>query len=142
MGIRAAGVKGINLKPGDYVVAGHALVKDENKDLIIATQRGAVKKMKLDEFDLAARAKRGVVMLRDLKTNPHRIIGTVLANDEDEIFIQSEKGQTENFKASELRYNDRYSNGSFYMDETESGKLISIWKVSSENDQDRNTNEN
>ena len=48
------------------------------------------------------------------------------------IFIQSEKGKTESIKAHDIRYNDRYSNGSFLLDETESGKTIEIWSVTND----------
>lgn len=141
IGIRAAGVKGINLKPGDYVASGHVIAKDSHESVVMATQRGALKKMKLDEFELATRAKRGIVMLRELKNNPHRVIGTVLANEEDEIFIVSEKGQTESITVSDLRFNDRYSNGSFFMDESESGKVKYIWKRSQDSNKDDENSE-
>lgn len=142
IGIRAAGVKGINLKPGDYVASGHVIANDSHESVVMATQRGAMKKMKLDEFELATRAKRGIVMLRELKNNPHRIIGTVLAKEEDEIFIVSEKGQTESITVSDLRFNDRYSNGSFFMDESESGKVKYIWKRSQDSKEDDDNNDN
>lgn len=142
VGIRAAGVKGINLKPCDYVTSGHVIGSDSHESIVIATQRGAMKKMKLNEFELASRAKRGIVMLRELKNNPHRIIGTVLTREEDEIFLQSEKGQTDVLMASSLRFNDRYSNGSFVMDESESGKVKYIWKRSQATNENDVTNEN
>lgn len=129
VGARAAGVKGMNLKDGDYVTSGSVIEDSNEQSIIIVTQRGSIKKMKLAEFELTSRAKRGVVMLRELKSNPHRVTGAVLVREEDEIFIQSEKGQIEYVKAAELRYNDRYTNGSFLMDESESGKVIAIWKV-------------
>ncbi|MDP4084593.1 MAG: DNA topoisomerase IV subunit A [Bacillota bacterium] len=129
VGARAAGVKGINLKDGDFVVGGKIITQDKKLSIIISTQRGAVKKMKLSEFDKAGRAKRGVVILRELKTNPHRVIGFVISAEQDEIFIQSEKGVVESFLSSSIRYSDRYSNGSFILDETESGKVVEIWKM-------------
>lgn len=64
VGARAAGVKGINLKDGDYVVGGKMIEPDSKCSIIISTQRGSVKKMKLKEFEKASRAKRGVVVLR------------------------------------------------------------------------------
>lgn len=128
IGIRAAGVKGMNLKDGDYVVGGKMIDNNQVNSIVIATQRGAVKKMKLSEFEKTSRAKRGVVMLRELKANPHRIIGVESVRDEDEVFFQTEKQQIVSLKASELRYNDRYSNGSFLVDESETGKLTGIWK--------------
>jgi topoisomerase-4 subunit A len=128
VGIRAAGVKGINLKDDDFVVSGQILTPDSKESIVIATQRGAVKRMKLTEFEKASRAKRGVVILRELKSNPHRIIGFVTAKDQDNVWIQTEKGFTEALKAGEIRYSDRYSNGSFILDENENGKVTAVWK--------------
>lgn len=85
--------------------------------------------MKLKEFDKATRAKRGLVILRELKTNPHRVIGFVMTNEHDKIFVQTEKGHTESITAEDIRSSDRYSNGSFILDEGENGKVNSIWKV-------------
>jgi topoisomerase IV subunit A len=127
VGARAAGVKGINLKDGDVVVGGKVLSTTEDQSIVIATQRGAIKKMKLAEFERATRAKRGVIILRELKANPHRIIGFTVANDDDIIYLQSDKGTIERIAIADIRFNDRYSNGSFFMDETESGETKEIW---------------
>jgi topoisomerase-4 subunit A len=129
VGARAAGVKGINLKEGDFVVGGKVLASELKQSIVIATQRGSVKKMKLKEFEKASRAKRGVVILRELKANPHRVIGFILAEERDEVFLQTEKGITENLIVTELKNSDRYSNGSFILDEDDSGKVTYIWKV-------------
>jgi topoisomerase IV subunit A len=129
VGARAAGVKGINLKDDDYLTAGKIVDDPRSQSIVIITQRGAIKKMKLDEFELTSRAKRGVVMLRELKANPHRVIGAVIVGEKDQIFISTEKGQVEEVKTSDLRHNDRYSNGSFIIDETDAGKAKTIWSV-------------
>jgi topoisomerase IV subunit A len=129
VGVRAAGVKGINLKEGDYVVSAHPIGKEEHMYLVIATQRGAVKKMPLSEFEKTSRAKRGVVMLRELKTNPHRIVASVLTEgDDDVLFIRTDAGVTETVSTASLRAADRYSNGSFIIDSDEAGAIMDIWK--------------
>jgi topoisomerase IV subunit A len=132
VGARAAGVKGINLKDGDYVVSGKLVSNVKEEAVVIATQRGAIKKMKLAEFEKTSRAKRGLVMLRELKANPHRVVGMVLAKSQDKIFIESEKGVIEQVTASDLRFNDRYSNGSFILDESDSGKAKKMWQEAAE----------
>lgn len=131
LGVRAAGVKGINLKDGDVVVGGKIISPESSQKIIISTQRGAVKRMKLKEFEKSTRAKRGVVILRELKANPHRIMGFVVAYDPDIIFIQTEKGHIESLKAEDIRFSDRYSNGSFILDEGDNGKVTTVWKVES-----------
>ncbi|WP_428908453.1 DNA topoisomerase IV subunit A [Niallia sp. Krafla_26] len=132
IGTRAAGVKGINLKDGDFVTGGKIKDINDNPSIVIVTQRGSVKKMKITEFELSSRAKRGVVILRELKANPHHVVGFVFANEQDTIFIETEKGLIETVHTKDLRFNDRYSNGSFLFDEADSGAAKTIWKVEQE----------
>lgn len=129
VGARAAGVKGMNLKENDYVIGGKIIHPDSNETIVIATQRGAVKRMKMKEFEKATRAKRGVVILRELKSNPHRITGFVIANEQDIIYLQTEKGHIETLHTVDIHFSDRYSNGSFILDEDDNGKVTTVWKV-------------
>ena len=129
VGQRAAGVKGINLKEDDVVVGGKLITPESSESVIVATQRGALKRMKLKEFEKATRAKRGVVILRELKAKPHRITGFCLANEQDLIIIETEKGHTETVKTADISFSDRYSNGSFILDEDENGKVTNVWKI-------------
>jgi topoisomerase IV subunit A len=129
VGARAAGVKGMNLKDDDFVIGGKIIHPDSNETIVIATQRGAVKRMKMKEFEKATRAKRGVVILRELKSNPHRITGFVIANELDVIYLQTEKGHIETLHTVDIHFSDRYSNGSFILDEDDNGKITTVWKV-------------
>lgn len=71
-------------------------------------------------------------MLRELKTNPHRIVASVLTADEDEtLFIRTETGTVETLSAASLRSSDRYSNGSFIIDSDEAGNVVDMWKAPS-----------
>ncbi|WP_201714991.1 DNA topoisomerase IV subunit A [Rossellomorea arthrocnemi] len=130
VGPRAAGVKGINLKDDDFVVSGK-IIKNTAKDFIfLATQRGAVKKMKLAEFEKTSRAKRGVIMLRELKSNPHRVVSIEVVKDTDKVGLITKKGKTDEVLIKDLRPNDRYSNGSFIIDEGDSGTICETWTES------------
>ncbi|WP_282059936.1 DNA topoisomerase IV subunit A [Bacillus pumilus] len=125
VGPRAAGVKGINLKDGDEVVSGQ-IIDPKNNVLVLTTQRGAVKRMNLSEFDKTSRAKRGVLMLRELKKNPHRIVAVIAASLHDTLEMDTDKGSTIPLDISTLRANDRYSNGSFIVDEEEQGEVTHV----------------
>ena len=98
VGVRAAGLKGIHLQDGDYITNGHVIREGDHQRIVIGTQRGAVKKMKLDKIECTSLGTQGEGMLRELKANPHRVIGSVLVKGEETIFIQSKKGQIESFK--------------------------------------------
>ncbi|WP_432414515.1 DNA topoisomerase IV subunit A [Bacillus altitudinis] len=137
VGPRAAGVKGINLKDGDEVVSGQ-MIDPKNNVLVLTTQRGAVKRMNLSEFDKTSRAKRGVIMLRELKKNPHRIVAVIAASLHDTLEIDTEKGSTIPLDISTLRANDRYSNGSFILDEEEQGEVTQVLLSPAASDQDDN----
>jgi topoisomerase-4 subunit A len=128
VGIRAAGVKGMNLKDDDFVVGGKIIDPTSDDTIVIATQRGSIKRMKLKEFEKTSRAKRGVVILRELKSNPHRVVGFLTAKESDSIVVQTEKGFTESIQTANIRFSDRYSNGSFILDEGDNGKVTTIWK--------------
>jgi topoisomerase-4 subunit A len=129
-GARSAGVKGINLKDGDFVVSGPVLNPDKSVNLVLVTHRGASKKMPLSEFEKVSRAKRGVVMLRELKTNPHRIVKIIPVIDkQDLVIVQTKNNSTESIDPNNLRSNDRYSNGSFIVDTDDAGEVIDVWKV-------------
>ncbi|MGD6775176.1 MULTISPECIES: DNA topoisomerase IV subunit A [Bacillaceae] len=127
VGARAAGVKGINLKDSDYVVSGLVFKKESKAMLFIATHRGAVKKLKITEFDKATRAKRGLVMLREVKNNPHQIAAVELVEPSSFIYVQTVKGTVEKLAAASYRNNDRYSNGSFVLDQQEAGDVVEMW---------------
>ncbi|AMM89115.1 DNA gyrase subunit A [Bacillus pumilus] len=137
VGPRAAGVKGINLKDGDEVVSGQ-IIDPKNNVLVLTTQRGAVKRMNLSEFDKTSRAKRGVIMLRELKKNPHRIVAVIAASLHDTLEIDTEKGATIPLDISTLRANDRYSNGSFILDEEEQGEVTQVLLSPAASGQDDN----
>ncbi|WP_246939527.1 DNA topoisomerase IV subunit A [Bacillus pinisoli] len=129
-GARSAGVKGINLKDEDFVVSGSLIIPDHPVNLILVTQRGASKKMPLSEFEKATRAKRGVIMLRELKSNPHRIVRIVPVIDEKHlVIIQTENKVMETIDPLKLRSNDRYSNGSFIVDTDEVGVVDAVWRT-------------
>src|SRR5699024_2667310 len=76
VGLRAAGVKSINLKDDESVVAGMVLEAETNETYFsLVTQRGAMKRMRVSDFEQSTRTNRGQVMLRELKGKPHRVAG-------------------------------------------------------------------
>ncbi|MDN4074480.1 DNA topoisomerase IV subunit A [Fictibacillus terranigra] len=128
VGQRAAGVKGINLKDGDYVVSGKALHDKEASQLVLITHRGSVKKMKITEFDKSSRAKRGLVMLRELKSNPHRIIDLELASTGVTYEVKTKNNSIVLVDPAKLKNADRYNNGSYVVDISDTGEVTEVWE--------------
>ncbi|MCZ0704505.1 topoisomerase-4 subunit A [Natronobacillus azotifigens] len=129
VGQRAAGVKAIQLKESEYVVNGVVLSHNEEPTyLTLVTQRGAMKRMKLTDFEISSRAKRGQIMLRELKAKPHRVVGFEEINTEELITLVTASGHTQTIHPIDLTISDRYSNGSFVIDSDEIGEVVEIRK--------------
>ncbi|WP_252503357.1 DNA topoisomerase IV subunit A [Sporosarcina sp. Marseille-Q4943] len=126
-GVRTAGVRGLNLRTEDKL-ASMLVVRDEAESILIATHRGSVKRMALKELEVASRAQRGIVVLKELKTNPHRIIGTQFVKPSDTIILSTSKDNKVAVDAGSLRLVDRYSNGSSMVDESKEGKVTALYK--------------
>ncbi|MCM3789503.1 DNA topoisomerase IV subunit A [Domibacillus indicus] len=123
VGPRAAGVKGISLKDEDYTVAVIVSDSGDETSFIAVTNRGSAKRGGLDQFEQTTRAKRGVVLLRELKTNPHRIVGAAKLDEDRDYFVRTKKGPDVKVAVHTLKKVDRYSNGSFVVDEKEQGAV-------------------
>ncbi|WP_035397349.1 DNA topoisomerase IV subunit A [Exiguobacterium sp. OS-77] len=122
VGVRAAGVKAINLKDQD-VVAG-AIGFKEAPQIVLLTQRGALKKMRLaDQFQVSSRALRGLQLLRDLKSKPHQVAALIDVTQAKELVL-SGKEQEKTIQIGSLSFLDRLSNGSFAYDEEKFGPLL------------------
>lgn len=126
-GVRTAGVIGINLKEDDKLVS-MGIVRDQSSSIVVATQRGSLKRMGLKEFEIAKRAQRGVVVLRELQTNPHRIIDAKIVKNDEILVLATEKDHKLPVLAGSLRLVDRQSNGSFIGDEKKDGQVTHIYK--------------
>lgn len=106
-GIRTAGVKSIALKD-DYVVSGH--VFNDEDYLVVLTDKGTGKRIRLTDINSISRARRGNLIVRDVKTNPYYVVGTYITNSKGEIGIKS-NDDIINFKVTELPISDNYSTG-------------------------------
>lgn len=122
VGMKAAGVKSINLKEEDYVVNGLLVLAEGDTPIVIVSQRGAVKRMLAQEISQTSRAKRGVTVLRELKKQPHRVIYMSEGHAKTMTLI-NQKGQELPIDPTDYPIGDRTSNGSFVLDEKKGGEV-------------------
>lgn len=125
-GIRTAGVRAINLKDDDQV-ADQILVKD-GQDIAVITQRGAFKEMPIDEIEVGARARRGELVLRRLKSHPHEI-ADFLAYDHDyqgAFETITNRPAFQDIMATDHRLSSIKSNGTFVIDTDTQGEPVKL----------------
>ena len=109
IGLKTAGVKAINLK--DDLVVSACLFDSTSEYVTVITHKGLAKRIKLNEFEKTTRAKRGLLLLREVKSNPQEIIYVLVGNSKHNILLNS-SGDTKELKLTEIPIMDRYSIGS------------------------------
>ena len=109
VGVKASGVKAITLK-NDEVVEG--ILYNENAEyLTIVTDKKTAKRVKLQEFELTSRARRGLQVVREVKTNPYAIIKAFIIHYKEMLYIKTASELLE-IKLTEISIADRVSTGS------------------------------
>ena len=106
LGSRASGVKGISLK-NDVVSSGSVI--DDEEYVSIITTKNTGKRVKLSEFERISRARKGIQVIRDVKTNPYYILKSFVITKHN-IGLKF-KEDIEIIKFSDLPISDRYSTG-------------------------------
>ena len=106
-GVKSSGVKAINLK-NDEVVSAYTFDRDEEY-LTVITDKSTGKRVKLTEFEKTTRGKKGVLIIRDVKTNPYHILKTFIVNKVN--IGYKVKNDIDYIKQTELPIVDRYSSG-------------------------------
>jgi topoisomerase-4 subunit A len=121
-GSKAAGAKAINLTAEDVVV-GFVLVDPAGNDPVaVLTQRGALKCMATQEVTKTSRGRKGMLILRELKRQPHRIQVLASVTATPTLLVQTDQDQLITLDLTTHPLADRYSNGSFVMDVEQVGQ--------------------
>ncbi|HEA5922302.1 TPA: DNA topoisomerase IV subunit A [Staphylococcus aureus] len=124
-GLRAAGVKSINLKAEDFVVMAEGV--SENDTILMATQRGSLKRISFKILQVAKRAQRGITLLKELKKNPHRIVAAHVVTGEHSQYTLYSKSNEEHGLINDIHKSEQYTNGSFIVDTDDFGEVIDMY---------------
>ena len=106
VGLKTSGVKSINLKD-DTVVSVNNF--NDIDYISIIMNKGCGKRVKLSEFEKSTRARRGLMIVREVKTSPYKIVKTFAVDSKNYIGIKTD--EINEIKLTELSIMDRYSTG-------------------------------
>ncbi len=88
------GVKGIELKTGDYVVGVEALTKEtETRQLLLVTENGLGKRTDLSQYPMQKRAGQGVKVAEITKKTGNVVAAMMVTELHHEVVITTESGQ-------------------------------------------------
>ncbi len=123
MGRTAYGVRGMQLREGDEVVA-MGVVSDDCS-LLTVCEHGYGKRTEIEEY---RRQSRGGIGLKDIYTSKRNgpVVGMACVTERHELFFVTEQGQIIRMKAGDMRPIGRDTQGVRVMDLAEGDRLVSV----------------
>ena len=131
VGVKASGVKSINLRD-DEVVSG-ILFDGSNADFItIITDKGTGKRMRFNEIDLGTRGNRGLMFMKEIKSNPSHVVKVYIEGKDTKIHLVTDN-YDKDIRIIDIPIMDRYSNGSYVVKDKVNNSYIEVDTLSKDN---------
>ena len=127
VGIKASGVKSINLRD-DEVVSG-LLFPNHSEYITLFTDKGTAKRMRFSEIDMGTRGNRGLLFMKEIKSNPSHIVDAYVEDVKTEVVVVTKKYEKE-MKIVDIPIMDRYSNGSFVVKDKIKDTYLKVQELS------------
>lgn len=109
-GLKTSGVKAISLK-NDEVKAG--LISNDDDNIVIITEKNTAKRMHVKDIEKLIRTRKGVKIVREVKTNPYYIINAFIVGNKD-ILTFVTKDEKINIRITEIALLDHLSTGNSF----------------------------
>ena len=107
LGLKASGVKAISLK-NDNVV-GSFITNDQNS-LLIVTEKNTAKRIHIKDIESSSRARKGIKVVREVKTNPYYLSKVFIPQTRDMLYLQT-KDEMIKVKMADIPFADNLSTG-------------------------------
>ena len=124
VGVKASGVKSINLRDDEVV---SAMLFDDNQAefITIITDKGTGKRMRFSEIDMGTRGNRGLMFMKEIKSNPSRIVKVYVESKDTKIHVVTDN-YDKDVRLVDIPIMDRYSNGSYVVRDRVNNSYIEV----------------
>ncbi len=92
MGRTAAGVRGMRLNPGDYIVGASVIEPASDKTILTVTENGYGKRSLAEDYRIQRRGGKGVFAIKPSDRNGN-IVGSMLVEDDQEVILIADSGK-------------------------------------------------
>ncbi len=134
MGRAARGVRGIELRSGDYVVALCAVSKDDKERMLSISEQGYGKQTPIKDYRLQSRGGRGVINMKTTEKTG-KVVAVFPVEDDSEVMIITQHGKLIRIEASEIRKTGRSASGVRLIKTEEGDKVTSASLLESSDDE-------
>ncbi len=133
MGRGTRGVRGISLNPGDMVIGMD--IMEEGADLLVISEKGYGKRTPVEEYRVQSRGGKGIITSKITSKTGH-VVGMKVVSDNDEIMLINLSGVIIRLNVNEISEMGRSTQGVKLMRVPENESLVSIAKISSEDEEE------
>ena len=141
VGRSASGVKGITIDKDNNVISMITSNKDDNDDILIATENGYGKRTDINEFSLQKRSGKGNIAVKTSDRNG-KVIGALKVKENDDLMLITDHGTLVRTSVKDIRQLGRNTQGVRLQTLNNNEKLSQIEKVEEEKvDDDKIKNE-
>ncbi|WP_119153041.1 DNA gyrase subunit A [Caldimonas tepidiphila] len=109
MGRAARGNRGMNLEPGQSVIA-MLVAEDESQSVLTATENGYGKRTPITEYTRHGRGTKGMIAIQQSERNG-KVVAATLVRESDEIMLITDRGVLVRTRVSEIREMGRATQG-------------------------------
>ncbi|MBQ8165313.1 MAG: DNA gyrase subunit A [Clostridia bacterium] len=133
-GRASIGVKGIELKDGDYVI-GMDVCNNPDDTLMIVTEKGFGKKTSVDEYKIQNRGGKGLITYK-VSEKTGEVVGMLMVHDEDDIMLITSSGVIIRIHVSDVSTIGRATRGVILMKTSEDNLIVGCAKTAREEESD------
>ncbi|MDZ5459061.1 DNA gyrase subunit A [Azohydromonas lata] len=109
MGRNARGNRGMNLEPGQSVIA-MLVAEDESQSVLTATENGFGKRTPIAEYTRHGRGTKGMIAIQQSERNG-KVVAATLVREADEIMLITDRGVLVRTRVAEIREMGRATQG-------------------------------
>ena len=131
VGRSASGVKGITIEKDNNVISMITSNKDDNDDILIATENGYGKRTDINEFSLQKRSGKGNIAVKTSDRNG-KVIGALKVRENDDLMLITDHGTLVRTSVKDIRQLGRNTQGVRLQTLNNNEKLSQIEKVEEE----------
>ena len=135
MGRAAAGVRGIRLRPDDYVVGSDIIAPDDN--VFVISEKGYGKQTPASEYPVKGRGGKGIKTV-NIPAKNGNLAGVTTVKGNEDILVMTNTGVTIRFNINSVSQTGRVALGVKLMRLDDGAKVITMTKLTAVNDDQNN----
>ncbi|MDB9870910.1 DNA gyrase subunit A [Alphaproteobacteria bacterium] len=140
VGRDSSGVRGIRLKPNDFVVSMSLIPKLENRYILSVTENGFGKRTSIEDYRMTNRGGQGVANI-DCSTRNGPVVSSYVVSEDDQIMLVTNSGKLIRIRVNggegnTIRVAGRNTQGVRLFDVDEGEKVVSVALLTDNEDED------